>query len=415
MPRIRDIAQICKSKNAGPFLVTIDVLFEDHAVYREVKATGVLNAALFARLYGVPEEDVLFTPYDAAAAFKATLPRLCRPATSATHGRLRRPAARAAPRRRDSDRPPGPLRPEARPEDPRRSGLSGPAWRRLAPRRHRHPAPPRRIAEHPAPEANGPRSRRARRRGLGATRPRRGGADGGRLLEPLHGAPRGPHRGRRRRLRRPPPVRGRGSGLRTRLRDPACEDLRPERRGTTPTTLRRCGAAARRRRHDEVIHRPPARPLPRGKFHTRMLFLVGAGHVLRRLRHLPRGRRPRRPGARGTVGRRPQRLVHLGDLRRHDRRRLARRRSWATATGGASPTSSTSRSSESRRWPRPSPPTSSGSPPSGSSWGSASGPRSSSATEPCRNSCPRRSAAAARPCSRCSRTRPCSSRPSAGS
>ncbi|WP_184382466.1 DUF4387 domain-containing protein [Roseococcus suduntuyensis] len=76
MPRIRDIAQVCKSKNAGPFLVTIDVLFEDAAVYRQVKATGVLNAALFARLYGVPEEKVLFTPYDAALAFKATLPRL---------------------------------------------------------------------------------------------------------------------------------------------------------------------------------------------------------------------------------------------------------------------------------------------------------------------------------------------------
>ncbi|WP_043352898.1 DUF4387 domain-containing protein [Methylobacterium sp. B1] len=76
MPRIGDIAQICKSKNAAPFLVTIDVLFEDHDVYRQVKATGVLNAALFAKLYGVAEEDVLFTPYDTAAAFKATLPRL---------------------------------------------------------------------------------------------------------------------------------------------------------------------------------------------------------------------------------------------------------------------------------------------------------------------------------------------------
>ncbi|MBL6453904.1 DUF4387 domain-containing protein [Belnapia sp. T6] len=76
MPRIRDIAQICKSKNAGPFMVTIDVLFEDPALYRRVKATGVLSAALFARLYGVAEGDVLFTPYDTASAFKATLPRL---------------------------------------------------------------------------------------------------------------------------------------------------------------------------------------------------------------------------------------------------------------------------------------------------------------------------------------------------
>ena len=76
MPRIRDIAQVCKSKNAGPFMVTIDVLFEDPAMYRRVKATGVLSAALFARLYGVAEGDVLFTPYDTASAFKATLPRL---------------------------------------------------------------------------------------------------------------------------------------------------------------------------------------------------------------------------------------------------------------------------------------------------------------------------------------------------
>ena len=55
MARIRDIAQICKSKNAGPFMLTIDVLFEDPAVYRQVKETGVLNAALFARLYGVAQ------------------------------------------------------------------------------------------------------------------------------------------------------------------------------------------------------------------------------------------------------------------------------------------------------------------------------------------------------------------------
>lgn len=75
MALIRDIAQICKSKNAGPFSVTIDVLFEDHALYRRVKETGVLGPALFAKLYGVKEDDVLFTPYDTAAAFKATFPR----------------------------------------------------------------------------------------------------------------------------------------------------------------------------------------------------------------------------------------------------------------------------------------------------------------------------------------------------
>ena len=76
MAKIRDIAQVCKSKNAGPFELTIDVVFDDPARFRQVKETGVLGPALFARLYGVNEADVLFTVYDAALAFKATLPRL---------------------------------------------------------------------------------------------------------------------------------------------------------------------------------------------------------------------------------------------------------------------------------------------------------------------------------------------------
>ena len=76
MASIRDTARVCKSKNAGPFELTIDVVFDNAEIYDRVKATGVLCPALFARLYNVREEHVLFTPYDAAFAFKATLPRL---------------------------------------------------------------------------------------------------------------------------------------------------------------------------------------------------------------------------------------------------------------------------------------------------------------------------------------------------
>ena len=39
------------------------------------RGDGVLDAPLIARLYDVPEEDVLFTPYPAGLAFKATIPR----------------------------------------------------------------------------------------------------------------------------------------------------------------------------------------------------------------------------------------------------------------------------------------------------------------------------------------------------
>ncbi len=76
MALVKDIAKVCKSKNAGPFELTLDIVFDDRALYQKVKATGVLNPELFARLYGVSPNEVQFTAYDAGYAFKATLPRL---------------------------------------------------------------------------------------------------------------------------------------------------------------------------------------------------------------------------------------------------------------------------------------------------------------------------------------------------
>ncbi|MGF6771798.1 hypothetical protein P3T18_004285 [Paraburkholderia sp. GAS199] len=76
MPAIKDFASVCRSKNAGPFMVTLDIVFETDAIYDRVAATGILKAELFARLYGVRPDQVQLTPYRAARAFKATLPRL---------------------------------------------------------------------------------------------------------------------------------------------------------------------------------------------------------------------------------------------------------------------------------------------------------------------------------------------------
>ena len=75
MAKLGDIAKACKSKNAGPFEVTIDVMFETRELYDKVEKTGVLCAELFAKLYNVDAKDVLFTPYPAAMAFKGTIPR----------------------------------------------------------------------------------------------------------------------------------------------------------------------------------------------------------------------------------------------------------------------------------------------------------------------------------------------------
>ena len=75
MPRLWELARLVRAKNAGPFTLTFDILFNDADTYEQVKQSGVLNRSLFARLYRVPEEQVLFFEHDRALAIKASIPR----------------------------------------------------------------------------------------------------------------------------------------------------------------------------------------------------------------------------------------------------------------------------------------------------------------------------------------------------
>ena len=77
MPKtLADLAKVIRSKNAGPFEITFDVMFDQEPVYQLVKRSGVINAARIAQLYNVRHDDVLVCrPYDAALAFKITLRR----------------------------------------------------------------------------------------------------------------------------------------------------------------------------------------------------------------------------------------------------------------------------------------------------------------------------------------------------
>ena len=75
MTRLKDIAKACKSKNAGPFHVTLDIMFDDKQLFERVRATGVIQRQLIARLYGLPVASVQFTEYAPALAWKATIPR----------------------------------------------------------------------------------------------------------------------------------------------------------------------------------------------------------------------------------------------------------------------------------------------------------------------------------------------------
>lgn len=73
---LKDIANVIRSKNAGPFELTLDVLLKDEEMFQKLKAADVINKATIARLYQIPEEDVLSIVYfPNAKAIKATIVR----------------------------------------------------------------------------------------------------------------------------------------------------------------------------------------------------------------------------------------------------------------------------------------------------------------------------------------------------
>jgi Domain of unknown function (DUF4387) len=67
---------VIRSKNAGPYLLTLDVMFSSPSLYKFIKSFNLLNASVIAKLYSIPEKDVVVSMYwDQAMAYKATIVR----------------------------------------------------------------------------------------------------------------------------------------------------------------------------------------------------------------------------------------------------------------------------------------------------------------------------------------------------
>ena len=75
MAQLWEVTKLIRSKNAGPFELTFDVLFKDRAVYERARDANLINAQWFARTYRLAPEDVSIIHYDAASAIKITIPR----------------------------------------------------------------------------------------------------------------------------------------------------------------------------------------------------------------------------------------------------------------------------------------------------------------------------------------------------
>lgn len=73
--RLYDLAEVLRSKNAGPLLITFDVILPDAATYRRVVESEVLTPELIGRLYDLPPADVQIMAFETANAIKITIPR----------------------------------------------------------------------------------------------------------------------------------------------------------------------------------------------------------------------------------------------------------------------------------------------------------------------------------------------------
>ncbi|KAG0651290.1 hypothetical protein D0Z07_1588 [Hyphodiscus hymeniophilus] len=73
---LSEIAPVIRSKNSGPYDITLDVVFSSPEIYALTKASSLLTTATIARLYHLDESEIIWCGFfDQAMAFKATIPR----------------------------------------------------------------------------------------------------------------------------------------------------------------------------------------------------------------------------------------------------------------------------------------------------------------------------------------------------
>jgi len=73
---LRDLADVIRSKNSGPYELTFDIMFKTEEIYKRVAAANVINKESFAALYNISPNDIMeIIHFDPAKAIKVTIVR----------------------------------------------------------------------------------------------------------------------------------------------------------------------------------------------------------------------------------------------------------------------------------------------------------------------------------------------------
>jgi Domain of unknown function (DUF4387) len=75
MRELWHFTKLIRSKNAGPFELTFDVMFKDEDCFREVMSGGKLSAECIALLYKIDVKQVRFFVIESLLTVKISIPR----------------------------------------------------------------------------------------------------------------------------------------------------------------------------------------------------------------------------------------------------------------------------------------------------------------------------------------------------
>ena len=73
--KVREVCRSVRSKQAGPFWVTIDMFFDGPESFSRYARGGALSPALFARIYGADPSTVKTFAVEDLAMVKTSFPR----------------------------------------------------------------------------------------------------------------------------------------------------------------------------------------------------------------------------------------------------------------------------------------------------------------------------------------------------
>lgn len=74
--KLFDITDVIRSKNAGPYELTFDIIFKTEEYFEMVAKSKVINPVSFAKLYNIDKSDVLgIIDFSPAKAIKITIKR----------------------------------------------------------------------------------------------------------------------------------------------------------------------------------------------------------------------------------------------------------------------------------------------------------------------------------------------------